>query len=338
LNRVAQTAKMGIGRYRRWLTTRHLHGPKKVHLSETQVMVTLLARNSAYFIRNYIEYYLSLGADHILVIDNGSTDETIDICRNYDKVTVLQNVLPAKHNESGFRTELSQRVAKGGWILFADSDELIELPVSSDNALARLLGYCNERGYTAVLGQMLDHFSLRPYDELRNLSYSDAISALDHYSLNQVKVIPYSDEDGVTFSWFLRNNKCVDPGVKFYRGGLRNELFGENPFLSKHSLVKNSRRVVLMSHPHCASNVILADFTLLIHHYKLSGSWVERDLGTVSESRWEHKEDTRRLSIIRDGVVAPLSPYEPQLWRGMETIRQQGFIFSSESFRAAMQD
>jgi glycosyltransferase involved in cell wall biosynthesis len=329
---------MCIGRSRRWINTQHLHGKKTVYLSDTQVMVTLLARNSAYFIRNYIEYYRALGVHHILVIDNGSTDGTIDICREFDNVTVLQNLLPAKHNESGFRTELSQRVAKGGWILFADSDELIELPVSMDDGLTRLVSYCNQRGYTAVLGQMLDHFSLRPYDELRDLSYSDAIRALDHYSLNQVKTIPYGDEDGVTFSWFLRNNVCVDPGVKFYRGGLRYELFGENPFLSKHSLVKNLRRAVLMSHPHCASNVILADFTLLIHHYKLSGSWVERDLGTVTERRWEHKEDNRRLSIIRDGVVAPLSPSEPQLWRGMETIREQGFVFSSDTFRSAMQD
>ncbi len=332
-------ARAATGRCRRWITTRHLHGPKKIHLSETQVMVTLLARNSAYFIGNYLDYHFSIGAHHILVIDNGSTDDTIDICKTYEGVTVLQNLLPAKHNESGFRTEFSQRVAKGGWIMFADSDELIELPSNAANALQLLTGYCNDRGYTAVLGQMLDHFSLKPYEDLRDLSYRDAIPALDHYSLNQVKFIPYGDETAVTFSWFLRQNKCIDPGVKFFRGGIRYEIFGENPFLSKHSLVKNLPGTVLMSHPHCASNVILADFTILIHHYKLAGSWVERDLGTVSERRWEHREDNRRLSIIRDdGSVAPLSPLEPQLWQGMETMRQQGFIYASESFRAAMKN
>lgn len=337
VNRIFQTVRLGIGRFKRRLTTRHLHGKKRVYLSDTQVMVTLLARNSAYFIRNYIEYYFSLGVHHILVIDNGSTDETIAICRTYDRVTVLQNLLPAKHNESGFRTEFSQRVAKGGWVLFADSDELIELPVRSSNGLERLTRYCNERGYTAVLGQMLDHFSLRPYDELRGLSYSDAIPMLDHYSLNKITTIPYCDAEAVTFSWFMRKNICADPGVKFYRGGIRNEIFGENPFLSKHSLVRNLPRTVLMSHPHCASNVIMADFTLLIHHYKLAGSWVERDLGTVSERRWEHKEDTRRLSIIRDdGSVSPLAPLEPQPWRGMEALRQQGYLYASDAFRAAM--
>ncbi len=337
VNRIVQTAKARLGQRRRRMTTRHLHGPKKVHLGDTQIMVTLLARNSSYFIHTYLDYYFKLGAQHILVIDNGSTDDTIDICKTYDKVTVLQNLLPAKHNESGFRTEFSQRVAKGGWIMFADSDELIELPDKSANALARLTGYCNERGYTAVLGQMLDHFSLKPYAALRDLSYDDAIPALDHYSLNEVKIIPYGDRHGVTFSWFLRRNKCADPGVKFYRGGLRWEIFGENPFLSKHSMVKNIRGAVLMSHPHCASNVVIADFTVLIHHYKLSGRWVERDLGTVSEHRWEHKEDTRRLSIIReDGSIAPLAPLEPQPWQSMAVMQQQGFLYASDSFRAAM--
>lgn len=337
VNRIAQTARAVIGRYRRWSTTTHLHGPKKVYLSDTQVMVTLLARNSSYFIDYYLDYYFSLGAQHILVIDNGSTDGTIEVCRSYDKVTVLQNLLPAKHNESGFRTELSQRIAQGGWIMFADSDELIELPVKSTNGLALLTGYCNERGYTAVLGQMLDHFSLRSYEELRDLSYGEAVAALDHYSLGQVEVMPYGDEHGVDFSWFLRRNKCADAGVKFYRGGIRLEIFGENPFLSKHSMVKNVRGAVLMAHPHCASNVVVADFTILIHHYKLSGRWVERDVGTVNERRWEHKEDTRRLSIIsQDDSIAPLSPLEPQLWRDMETLRQQGFVYASKSFLAAM--
>lgn len=337
-NRIVQTIREGVGRFRRWLTMRHIHGAKKVHLSDTQVMVTLLARNSAYFIRHYIQYYFSIGAQHILVIDNGSSDATIDICKEFDRVTIVQNVLPAKHNESGFRSEFSQRIAKGGWVLFADSDELIELPAAANNALTPLTAYCNARGFTAVLGQMLDHFSLKPYEELRHLSYPDAVRALDHYSLNQVKVIPYGDEHAVTFSWFLRRNTCADVGVKFYRGGLRHEIFGENPFLSKHSLVRNVRGAVLMSHPHCASNVVVADFTLLIHHYKLSGSWVERDLGTVSESRWEHKEDRRRLSIIRDGQVAPLSPEQPQLWQRIEQLRQQGFLYWSAAFTAAMSD
>jgi hypothetical protein len=91
-----------------------------------------------------------------------------------------------------------------------------------------------------------------------------------------------------------------------------------------------------MSHPHCASKVIIADFTILIHHYKLAGSWVERDLGTVNEDRWEHKEDMRRLAMIKDGSVATLAPLAPQPWQGIETLRQQGFIYASESFRAAM--
>jgi glycosyltransferase involved in cell wall biosynthesis len=338
VNRITYTTKMGIGRCRRWLTTRHLYGPKRVYLSDTQVMVTLLARNSEYFIKDYLDYHFSLGADHILVIDNGSTDRTIDICKTYDRITVLQNVLPAKHNESGFRSEFAQRVAKGGWVLFADSDELIELPVSGTNALGRLVGYCNDHGYTAVVGQMLDHFSLSPYEDLRSLSYGDAIAALDHYSLNQISDIPYGDEEEVTFSWFLRRNKCLDPGVKFYRGGIRQELFDENPFLSKHSLVKNSPRIDLMLHPHCAANVNVADFTILIHHYKLAGGWVERDLGTVNEDRWEHKEDIRRLAVIKNGSAAGLAPLEPQLWRGIETLREQGFIYASASFRAAMKD
>lgn len=332
---VSRAAREKLTRRKRWMATQHLHGPKSVELSDTEVMVTLLAHNASWFIRKFIEHHLALGARHILVIDNGSTDTTIDICRDYDRVTVLRNNLPAKLHESEFRSAFSQKVARGGWILFADSDELIELPT---NRLSRLLQYCNDRGYTCVLGQMLDYFSDRPYGELRHLDYEDSIDALDLYSLRNMETIPYFDRDAISFSWFLGRNICLHPEINFRRGGVRAELFGENPFLSKHSLVRNLPGITPMSHPHCASNVTLADTMLLVRHYKLAGDWVTRDRAAVKEARWDHGEDSRRLSALGDENAMRLNPLEPRPWRGIDALRHEGFLFSSAEFLAAMQD
>ncbi|ABL72226.1 glycosyltransferase [Paracoccus denitrificans] len=332
---VSRVVRRRVAQQRRWMKTRHLHGPEFVELSDTQAMVTLLARNSSWFIRKFIEHHFSLGAAHILVIDNGSTDATVDICRNYDRLTVLQNDLPAKLYESALRSELSQRVAKGGWILFADSDELIEIPTGG---LTRLLGYCNDRGYTSVLGQMLDHFSTLPYRELRYMDYAESIKAHNLYSLRQIEVIPYFDQHATSFNWFLRNNICDHPQISFRRGGVRAELFGENPFLSKHSLVRNLPGITPMPHPHCATNVTLADTMLLVRHYKLAGDWVARDRLAIREGRWDHGEDSRRISAIGDENAMRLDPQEPRPWRGIDTLRDEGFLFSSAEFLAAMQD
>lgn len=302
-------------------------------LGPTEVMVTLLARDAEWFIRPFLEHHFALGAAHVLVIDNGSTDDTVKICSGYDRVTVLQNLLPANVHESGFRSNFSQRIASGGWIMFADADEMIELPLAGPDALSGLTDYCNERGYTAVLGQMLDRFSTAHYDELKTLSYDKARQALNCYSLREMKKIAYHDRDAVEFAWHLRENISENNGVNFHRGGVRQELFAESPFLSKHTLVRNLPGVVPMVHPHCASGVRVADVTLLIHHYKLAGDWMARDVASVRAGTWVHGEDAKRLAAIKRAGHARLVPAEPMEWRGIKALEDEGFLYVSPTFR-----
>ena len=332
--KLKRKAREWYARRKRWRHTRHLHGPDHVVLSDTEVMVVLLARDAEWFIRHFLDHHLALGARHILVIDNGSTDATINICRGYDRVSVLQNRLPAKLHESAFRSEFSQRVARGGWILFADADELVELPLEGADALERLIGYCNRHGHTAVLGQMLDRFSTLPYGETRDLDYAESIRSMKWYSLKGLETLGYHDREEIGFSWFLRDNRCDDPQVRFHRGGVRAELFGERPFLSKHSLVRNRPGIIPMSHPHCASNVVVADMALVLHHYKLAGDWIARDRASAQEAWWQHDEDAQRLATTGDATDAyRLSPAEPRLWRGIEALYDEGFLYASPAFR-----
>lgn len=294
-------------------------------------MVVLLVRDGAWFLPRFLDHHLALGAAHVLVIDNGSTDGTAELCRR-SQVTVLRNRLPARLHESALRAELAGRVARGGWLLFADADELVELPLPGSGGLARLTAYCNARGFTAVLGQMLDRFSDRPAEALRSLSYDESIAAMDLYSLGRIEAIPYSDTERVGFSWFLRRNRCEDPGVRFHRGGLRAEVFGEDPFLSKHSLVRNLPTVQPMVHPHAASGVNVADVTLLLHHYKLAGDWMARDRAGLAAHHWDHGEDARRLEAAGPAGL-PLRPAEPRRWRGVDTLMDEGFLYASPAFR-----
>lgn len=322
-------------RLARRMATRRLHGPARITLSPTEVMAVLLVRDGAWFVPRFLDHHLTLGAAHVLVIDNGSTDETVALCRR-PKVTVLRNTMPARLNESALRAELARRVARGGWLLFADADELVELPLAGPRALARLTGYCNARGFTAVLGQMLDHFA-EGMETPPGASYDECIAAMRFHSLDRIETIPYFDRARVGFSWFLRHNRCEDPGVRLHRGGLRAEIFGEDPFLTKHSLVRNLRGVQPMVHPHAAAGVSVADVTLLLHHYKLAGDWVARDRAGLAAHHWDHGEDARRLEAA-EGPAPIARPRHPRPWRGVEDLLAEGFLHASPAFRAATAD
>jgi glycosyltransferase involved in cell wall biosynthesis len=310
------------------MSFRHLHGPRRVALAPDQAGLVLLAKNAEWFLPAFLDHHFALGVAHVLVVDNGSTDRTPDIARR-DRVTVVQSTLPVKRHEERMRAIAARRVFRGGWVLFADADEMAEMPLGAP--LPRLLSYCNGRGFTAVLGQMIDLYAPAPTP---GAAYPQAVAEATCYSTAQIDHRPYTD-DPMGLSWFLKDNRCDDPGVRLLQGGLRREVFGENPFLTKHSLVRNAAPAQLMTHPHCASRVTVADVTLALRHYKLAGDWAARDRASLQAEAWEHNEDSRRqAAAARAGFR--IAPAEPRLWRGAAALADEGFLYASAAARAAL--
>lgn len=318
--------------------TRRLLGPRKVALADDEVMLVLLARDVEFFLPTYLEHHFGLGVRHVLVIDNGSRDATVEICAHHDRVTVLQNLLPAKHHESALRSVLAQSTAAGGWLLFADADELIEPPIAAPDALRRIARYCNRHGMTVVIGQMLDRFSTRSHGELRKLCYPQSIREMRFHSLDAIEAVAYDDAEITRlFGHFTMHNRCDDPGVRLLWGGVEAEVFGTRSLRSCHSMVRNLPTLTPMAHPHFASRVNVADVTMVIHHYKLSGDWIARERVAQRGAYWEHGESDRRMSVVGpDEHAFRIAPRQPQEWVGVEQLLEPGFLHASPRFRAFM--
>lgn len=83
------------------------------------ITVTMLTKNSSRFIEQSLA---SLAAfDEIIVLDNGSTDNTLEIARRFPNVRIVE------HDFIGFGPlkNLAANVAKNDWILNIDSDEIM---------------------------------------------------------------------------------------------------------------------------------------------------------------------------------------------------------------------
>lgn len=309
-------------------SNRVVHGPARVDLAPDEVGVVCLMKDAAYFAECFIAHHQALGVRHIVIVDNGSRDATVALASGFQDVTVIRNTLPAKHYEVLLRDIAAHQVLRGGWVLFADSDEMFEVPLAAP--LPRLIAYLNAQGYTAMVTQMLDLFSPLPYGAGKDWTYREVVSAATRYSLGQVTSVPYHDREHIEFSWFLDQNHG-DVALKI--GGLRAEVFAEACFLSKHSLVRNVTGVQLMSHPHCASGVRVADVTGLLRHYKLAGDYLARDQASVAAGTWDHAEDAKRLAAAVGGDAFTIAPAAPRTYTGPKALVDQGFLEASDAFR-----
>jgi Glycosyl transferase family 2 len=324
-----------IGGIKRWLSgiltarkvdtaLRHVSGPARLPLAADAAGAVILAHDAGWFLRDLLDHLQSIGVAHTVVIDAGSTDQTAKIASSDPHVTLLSSSLPVSELESDLRTAAARRVFDGGWVLFADPDEMAEPPAR----LGPLLAYANAQGYTAILGQIVD---LAPTGGAA--TYAEA-RATSHYTTEGLEWVPYGDPS-FHLDWFTRDNPAPDPGVKMLAGGLRKLVFGEDPVLTKHSLVRNLPGVTPMSHPHCASNVTVADITIAIRRHMFAGDWQARDRASVAAGLWSHGEDRKRLEVAsRPGFQITVP--NPQLWTGTDALLQGGLLYASGKARAAL--
>lgn len=336
LRRVTAKAKRTAGaigtRVRVRAASRHLSGPRKIRLEEDEVALVCMLKNGSYYLDALLEHHRAIGIRHFLFIDNGSEDDTIEKLASQPDVTIISNQLPVATYESLLRGDIARRVIKGGWFLFVDSDELIEMVHGTGRDIRDYAGYCNEHGYDAVVVQCLDLFSSRPLLETEGWSYRRSISDFNLFSLRCISDFDYHDK-AVAFAWFLQSNTVTSPDIKIKFGGIRREMFGEDCALSSHRMIKNAGHIGLYSHPHCSSNVRCADFSILLRHYKFAGKYLSRERQQVRDRVWNHGEDRSRLAII-NGQNFTLAGQEVQRFAGTGPLLEQGFLTGSAAFLA----
>src|SRR4051812_13236272 len=92
------------------------------------VSVVIPCRNGAPFLRNQLDALLSQrtnAAFEVIVADNGSTDDTVDVIRSYDDPRV-QLADAAGRIGANFARNVGVAVSRGEVILLTDADDLVQ--------------------------------------------------------------------------------------------------------------------------------------------------------------------------------------------------------------------
>ena len=261
-------------------TIEHMHGPEEVNYGLEELVVLCLVRNGRPYVRSFVEHYSSLGAKHLVFLDNGSTDGTVETLKEYNNVTVLRSALPFKQHQGGMRRYLVHRFGRGRWSLLVDMDELFDYPYSDVVGLDSLLSYLNGNSYTAVVGQMLDMFPEEPLsgrmgsldEPLKERHRFYDISNLKRWSITEHRRSPPS-------------NTYASDDIAALAGGIRWTVFGRSTFLTKHPLVFLDNEIQPLKGPHWVSNARVADFTCVLYHYKFLDEYLHKQASRALQER-----------------------------------------------------
>ena len=246
----------------------YVQGPEEIPYKKDELVVLCLVRDGEPWARSFIEHYFSLGAKHIVFLDNDSADDTVSVASEHDDVTVLRTKLPFgvgvgdTEGQNLMRRYLIERFGRNRWALCVDIDELFDYPYSDVIRLDSLLRYLNSKSYTTVTVQMLDMFpeklSVNGTQEIVN-EWKDEYR---FYDISEVERTITKDKD------VIGNNIIESDEVAArVRGGIRYNAFGYKPLLTKYPLLFSDGTVELRK-VHEVHNARVADLTCVLFHYK----------------------------------------------------------------------
>ncbi len=197
-------------------------------IEHADVVLISVMRNEAPRLPFWLRFYEQLGVDHFLIVDNGSTDDTIPCLSAADQVTVYRTEASYKDAEFGvdWVNAVAQAHCRDKWVLFVDSDEFLSFDGAETRGLPELVRLMRDRRIDSLQCLLLDLYSRQ---DVRNNVVRTGESPFDVCNLF----------DGLGYG---RN---FDPVTRttWITGGVRDRMFfGENPVgspaLNKTPLVR----------------------------------------------------------------------------------------------------
>ncbi len=260
----------------------HVHGPTTIPYDADELVVVCLVRDGELYVNSFMQHYIQLGVKHIVLLDNGSVDQTVSLARQYGNVTILQCHLPFKQYKMALRHYLIRRFGQQGrWLLYVDIDELFDYPHSDVVSLPRFLGYLRQGGYTAVIAYMLDMFAEEPLTAVTSHVDDDLKARYRYYDISDV----------VRMDYHFPRNQLPTPEIKTYLGGIRRTLFDPHTdirfILIKHPLfLLDGRLKPLFVDEHFVRDARIADVTAVLFHYKFLADFAVRTARAVREENY----------------------------------------------------
>jgi len=233
---------------------------KEIPDDKEEVRLFVVGIDSDYLIPHFLKHYFDIGVDRIFYIDNDSSDNSLEMLEQYDRVHVwLQKEKFGVSNKQGitWRSYLLDRYGCGNWCLLVDADELFIYPNYENKTIQEFIKDQEDNGCDRVKARLIEMYSNK---KVKNTTLKDSL----------IETCPYFDKS-------------------LY--GCRDRLFGLKPFFSKMPLLRYHKDILVIAGAHRAKGYNkLSNINCGLLHFKFISNFL----------LWDSKHSNKLIRKIRE--------------------------------------
>ena len=232
-----------------------------------------------------LTYYRRLGVESFVVLDNASTDGTIEFLVAQPDVCLYVTDELYRNGTLKWQHHMLYKHGLGKWCLVVDCDEILVYPGVEEHGLSDLCLYLDQEEAGALVAPIVDCYSDKP---ILRTEYNSGNSFIES--------CPYFDAARYNF---LPAKLC--PWFRAF-GGVRQRVFFSHttgPLLVKVPLVKWATGKRYFCSTHLLTDTPLTPFSGALLHFKFIHTFHESVEFAVKESNhWDHSAEYRAYKKV----------------------------------------
>ena len=266
--------KLAIQEKRRYLKSKRISvssiSPfceEKINSDLSEIRLFAIMRNESLRLPYFLKYYKNLHINRFFIIDNDSTDNSVDIALSYENVHVFNTNEP--YQKHWYWMEyLLEKYGKNHWCVVVDIDEIFYFPHAEILSISHLCDFLENMGSTAVRSLLLDTYSDQSVQNTVYVAGQNPLNSVPYFDIEHYEVkFPYFDR----FRWEVFEST-------HFTGGMRERVFGKNTpitSLNKFPLFKNTSGTYLGQGMHAINGSKMSNLQGVVFHTKFMQDFIQ---------------------------------------------------------------